>query len=332
MIITSEYLENIAEKYWPFYEDEQLLIGHTGDLPPELEEKLGSFHFGRSAVAELKNIALCGPAGVGVTAEGSVVLDTAYAGRLDVLERNKPYLSAAFEYKNTVEPVVVPYAFPMVSTWSHNYFHWTLEMLTKLEGLEIFLRGQPKPVAILENDPPQFAIDTIERAGYEWRTMDGGHLLVERLVVPTFRRKQGRTSPRALYWIRHYFSDDIYPIPTHRTVYIDRHRASERRVTNWSEVDLDYSLAQPETMPWVDQVGVFKDAKMIISAHGAGLTNMIYAPEGCHIVELFGSYVNPCYFTIAKALGFKYTPIMCEPVGKDLKVNGEELCRLLSEL
>jgi capsular polysaccharide biosynthesis protein len=64
-----------------------------------------------------------------------------------------------------------------------------------------------------------------------------------------------------------------------------------------------------------DQAKVFGSAKVIVAAHGAALTNLIFARPGTTVVELFSArYVNPCYMHICAQLGLKHIPVVDESV------------------
>lgn len=56
-----------------------------------------------------------------------------------------------------------------------------------------------------------------------------------------------------------------------------------------------------------EQSALFSSAKMIFGPHGAGLTNMLFCPEGTTILELqLSPNCNTCFEYMANALGFPY--------------------------
>ena len=61
------------------------------------------------------------------------------------------------------------------------------------------------------------------------------------------------------------------------------------------------------------QVEMFSEAKMVVGAHGAGLTNLLFAPEGCRVLELFPNRGgSAAYFCLATALNHDYDLVMAE--------------------
>jgi len=71
-----------------------------------------------------------------------------------------------------------------------------------------------------------------------------------------------------------------------------------------------------ETLDLADQIKLFSSAGGIVGLHGAGLANMIWAPPGCRIVELFPPGVfNDCYGRLALTCGHSYRYEVLEPTG-----------------
>lgn len=64
----------------------------------------------------------------------------------------------------------------------------------------------------------------------------------------------------------------------------------------------------PGAMPLDDQIATFSQARLIISPHGAGLTNMVFRRQSpTTIVEMFNpSLVSAHYFRLAMQYGFPY--------------------------
>ena len=96
-------------------------------------------------------------------------------------------------------------------------------------------------------------------------------------------------------------------------IYISRKNAKRRTIINESElfkilpkynievVTLDFADAQA-------QIDTFKNAKLIISTHGASLTNLIWA-EKVHVIEIFPIDLTPKhYLNFSAQLGHDYTP------------------------
>jgi capsular polysaccharide biosynthesis protein len=99
-----------------------------------------------------------------------------------------------------------------------------------------------------------------------------------------------------------------------RRVYVSRSGLSKnRRVSNEDALlsiikDYDFEIVFPERLSLADQIGVFKDANVVLGAHGAGLTNILFCPPKSTVLELQDSVFAPrCwYWKLAATLGHEW--------------------------
>ena len=69
---------------------------------------------------------------------------------------------------------------------------------------------------------------------------------------------------------------------------------------------LGFQTYELGTMPIWEQIELFYDAEIVVSAHGSGLTNMIFS-DGIDIVELFNSpFVRPHYWYLSTSVGHRH--------------------------
>jgi len=96
----------------------------------------------------------------------------------------------------------------LYNQWNSGYYHWTVETLNRLEGVEKYTyRTGEQPKLIVGPDPNRFQLETLELLGYDeedlirWNQRQGS---VDRLVVPSVRREYnlGSVSPIAYQWLR----------------------------------------------------------------------------------------------------------------------------------
>ena len=77
-----------------------------------------------------------------------------------------------------------------------------------------------------------------------------------------------------------------------------------------------------------DQAALFRNARVIITPHGSGLTNMVFSNPGTVVIELFQpAYTNSCYWAIADFLQIDYyafiglgKPVPPPPPGVDSRL------------
>jgi capsular polysaccharide biosynthesis protein len=101
----------------------------------------------------------------------------------------------------------------------------------------------------------------------------------------------------------------------HRMVFLTRRpgTANGRVPANGAAVeammaDLGFEVIDTASMPWSDQVALFRNVRHLVALHGAGLTNMIFRTgQPMSVLEIFpGDSLPPHYYWLALANGFKY--------------------------
>jgi capsular polysaccharide biosynthesis protein len=206
----------------------------------------------------------------------------------------------------------------------HNYYHWLHDVVIPLHDVLDQLPSDTRFVV-----PPGlrgFQEESLAVAGLvgDQRLLefDGGEVV--RFENLYFAPPTGLTldHPEADLWFRDkaldsYRLDRGRPF---RNIYISRRGARYRRVVNEDEIlavlhRYDFEVYQLEDCSFRDQVTLFAEAAMVISAHGAGLTNMIFSPPGLLVFDIFESKRFSKYFwNMTAALGHSYWPMLGIPV------------------
>lgn len=95
-------------------------------------------------------------------------------------------------------------------------------------------------------------------------------------------------------------------------IYVSRADSGRRRLTNELELQhalelVGFTIVVPGSLSIREQVRLFRGARLIVGAHGAGLTNLAFCRPGTKVIELVGSsYPNACMNRIAQARGLAY--------------------------
>lgn len=98
--------------------------------------------------------------------------------------------------------------------------------------------------------------------------------------------------------------------PSH--IYIDRRRSDLRRLLNEDQVasaleNLGFTSVRLERLSQKEQIDLFRNARFIVSPHGAGLTNIGFSSCGTTVVELvMDAYLNWGYRRLAAVRGLRY--------------------------
>jgi len=119
--------------------------------------------------------------------------------------------------------------------------------------------------------------------------------------------------------IRQY-NHDFYQIEgnTFRRIYITRRNERARRIYNEQNLIsqlqlLGFEILDPGTLDYRDQIKCFINAQIIVAAHGAALSNIVWCNKDVKIIELNSDKDVRWHFAkIALLLNFKYKLILGE--------------------
>jgi len=322
------------------------------DRPDEFCELTGSYKYGQEWAAELSDVLLIGPQPVGISPEGKFVLETA-EGRREILEHRVQELIREYgllqlmrilkQPSHSTQRHIEGTVFPLVRHPTTMYYHWLTEYVPKLRALEYYeKKGNTSPTILVSRDPPKWVVDSISLAGYEFEeceTWDGGSVRVETLLL-TKHRSGNEITPDQLQWLRQRMRKNIKDSGTTRDasrIYISRSDASDRRVVNEKELmdrlsERGFERYLLSKLSVAEQVELFSEAEIVVAPHGAGLTNVLFA-DGVKIVELLPEDdIRDHYYRLANKLGFDYSCVLCNPVGKDLSADVDRIDDLVESL
>lgn len=336
-----------AHEVYPFGTAEEVCIeapSQAQGLPSAIQEKMGRHVLTSPTVASFEQAILRGPHAIGFTRQRRVILETVL-GRRDCLEQSFHAMQKVAVPNNAEKEQHFPQVCSLVNLWSHNYFHWLLEGLTRLEGYEHYcIQTGTQPFLLIESNPPTWKVQALQCMGYPseaWTTWDGGHAQVDRLIVPSFRREAGITSPAACRWIRtriasHPDNEEQTDEAPPKRIYISRAQAKSRRIVNEEEVMASlaaygFERYVLEELSFRDQVRLFQQAEAVVAPHGAGLANILFS-ERLTVLEIFGDSVNPCYYTLASVLGYRYGFMQAITEDSDLRVDLDKMKRVLNRM
>lgn len=292
--------------------------------------------------------------------DGNLILETTLP-RFTTIEAHvaqnlsiKTIVAAQLNQKSS-QPVIDA-ACILTNPWSNNFWHWTVDTLTQLEGVEYYQQQTGiKPKLIVDSNLRSWQRESLKLLGYVdddliiWQDF---RRTVNKLIVPSFRRSyqemHGEISVSACQWLKQKMLSNISQTQDSETsfspkVFISRRKALGRRIANETELletlePLGFTAYILEEMSYVEQVKLFAQAQVIIAPHGAGLTNLIFADNPI-ILELFGAYVGREFANLARSMDFKYACLGCPPPrgemrqkDGDLLVDIEELLDLLNQM
>lgn len=201
------------------------------------------------------------------------------------------------------------------NVWSNGYYHWLVESAIKLVLFEKEIRAG---VVVLPERSPSFITELLSVAGFtNYRKMNGSCFIRNLKVVSN--PLPGHPNPEHVQKLRAYLLEKIPAGAAHyEKIYISRKKAARRKVVNEAEVinfleSKGFYCVEMEGMPWVEQVKLFHYCRVLVSIHGAGLTNVLFMPADAKMIEIYPGlpgeeemFVNHCYESLSKALDVKH--------------------------
>ncbi|MEM1170392.1 MAG: tetratricopeptide repeat protein [Cyanobacteria bacterium P01_H01_bin.35] len=206
------------------------------------------------------------------------------------------------------------------------YFHWMVDILPRLEILKIHGIDLEEIDWFLVNSYQQpFQRESLKILGIpEEKILESDrhpYIQAKQLIVPSFPGYLGWLPSWGLEFQRRVFlerikqerktenkSTNFYP----ERIYISRNNSRYRRVFNEEEVisklsQLGFVCIEPESITLTEQIAIFAHAKVIIAAHGSGLTNIMFCRPGTKVIELVSpNYIRHYYWVISQQLGLEH--------------------------
>jgi capsular polysaccharide biosynthesis protein len=210
-----------------------------------------------------------------------------------------------------------------------NYAHWFFDELPRLVSA---LPHLPPETKFIVNEPlHHFKLQSLEALGISKDRLIPvkGYVQArcERLwfATPFGSAEWGTTSPMIFRKIGKviagYYADAGKPAP--ERIFISRSATKYKRLANEDQLlplieRYGFSVVQTETMSFPQQVQTFSKAKVILGAHGAGMTNLLFSPMPALLLELQDAKFAPrhWYWKVASCAGCRYSTITGPTTGK----------------
>jgi len=213
--------------------------------------------------------------------------------------------------------------FLLASTGAETFYHWMLESLPRL-ALWKMAGGLIGKIDhwLVSRKSPSFVRESLTHLGIPWESVldfgENQHWTCETLELSSLASDWGMSSSLAVDFLRASFG-----VPTAsgnaKRFYLVRGEARDRRVME--ETNLMAALRKEGFEPLDSgRLGIrataaaLAGAEWIIAPHGAALTNMVFAPPGCKVVEIFDpGFTNPCYRLLSARCSHSYSAFYSLP-------------------
>jgi len=208
--------------------------------------------------------------------------------------------------------------------WSSNIFHFVTEQLPSILFMNAELTKIGKPNVPLLCIPTSFLqpllaffdiTNPVQLINAPYRQLTQVDIVYEQSYIEC-----GAPSSQKIDALRTIvLAKPDRPTETNVGILI-RRKEVRRSIVNHDELlellktkrpDLEWLVF--ESQPFMEAVDLFSRAQMIVAPHGAGLTNMLFAPPNTRVIELMPTKnPNLCYYHLAALLRFEHCIVPCD--------------------
>lgn len=196
--------------------------------------------------------------------------------------------------------------------YSLNYFHWFNSTLPKI----FFLRAQGinvvtiihKKLKVIPFIKDSFELLKLPVIYYEAKDITP----ITKLYVPGYTASSGSQHPLYFKQMVTAFQTSFNKAPG-KKIFISRENSPFRNIQPKEEIEgvikeLGFEITLPDSLSLADQIKLFSECSHLIGVHGAGLTNMIFMPQGAKVLEIRrkDDNLNFCYYKMAHTLTLQY--------------------------
>lgn len=234
----------------------------------------------------------------------------------------------------------------VLDQWSIGYYHWLVDALPRIITGEtancqypVIIPKHFKSIDFITESLAIFKRNVITYDLHE-------RIIVKNLVAPS-HYEPAHCDAEQIKKVRDKFREhdnEFYKVTPSKKVYISRSKAKRRSVVN--EKELQETLDQygfitifMEDLSFFEQRKLMAETSILLSNHGAGLTNMLFLNEESKIIELKSDSedINNCFFNLARALDHKYYYTINEAEDKrvqraNIKVDMQALIKILQNI
>jgi capsular polysaccharide biosynthesis protein len=207
--------------------------------------------------------------------------------------------------------------------WSSGYHHWVTEVLAKLS-----LVNPEDYTLVIPEDYSRFAFDSLALFNFkEIIKLPKDHGLLASEVTLIANPNSGSYDPSLISSMKQQLiqkcSTKIEKKEAFEYIYISRKNEQQRKVENEDEViellsSYGFKVVDVMNLSYYEQVMLFSSSKVLVSIHGAALTNAMFMPAGAKVLELYrnltdeASWMNTCYYNLVTASGLGYYYQFCK--------------------
>jgi len=233
-------------------------------------------------------------------------------------------LNNYFFRKRTVLPADEIYIL-LYDFWSSaNYYHWLVDSMPRILSVKHLLK-EKEFVLLLPEKCPSYILRALSY--FEINEIKflkkSEYFFAEQLVLPYYLAGSGHIHPTKVFEVKHFYLSALAPQKGNDRIYVSRSRQKARQVINEEEVislvkAYGFRIVYFEDHTFEEQVKLANGASIMVSSHGANMTNLMFMAENTRVLELIRSnHPNFCYWALATVSKVNYYYQLCQVKGND---------------
>jgi capsular polysaccharide biosynthesis protein len=288
----------------------QQAFAHPAFSPPVSPNKFGGF------VAEIRHAFVTGSSVAVITPDRRLV------GEVSIEFGHSPENHGAMRrlfFRKPPERLSGKWGLLAV-TGGDGFYHHLLEVVPRHEMIRMAgIRPDRLDGWIVNDTRHPFQRESWEALGLTGRqirtTARRAYYQCDSLVIPSLPTHPGETTPWSVDYLRRLFGVQSSARGSRR-LYIRREGVGTRRILDEAPLlkllrKYNFEVVQPEKMTVADQARLFSQAAIVAGPHGAGMSNLVFAPPHSLCIEFFHPrYVNACYWWLCAAAGVRYAHVI----------------------
>jgi capsular polysaccharide biosynthesis protein len=207
---------------------------------------------------------------------------------------------------------------------ANNYYHWLVDSLPRLLLVKELLKQQQVSL-LLPETCSKFVYSTLEYFDISTVTViKKGHFFQgKHILFPNYTAGSGHIHPEYVQSVRRHLIQKIASTIIKERVYVSRSNQKVRKIHNEQEVintllPLGFEILRWEELSFEQQVQTVRNTKVLVTSHGANMTNTMFMPDNSKVLEIIREdKPNFCYWALASVTDKKYYYQFCKVVNHD---------------
>ena len=224
-----------------------------------------------------------------------------------------------------------------------NYWHWMYDSISRIGIMEENFNINDFNFFLVPDKKFKFQIETLKLLGIDKKSISSKkykHIFANNITATNHPWQYSKSAHKDIenvpkwitFWLRKKFLKFKSNKKFYEKIYIDRSdsRFRDRKIINEEKIKKlliknKFKILKFSNFSFIEQIGIFNSAKIIIGNHGAGFTNLIFCKKNTKVVEFKDKNTARVISKISKDLGLNYKSILGNRIGRDKKNQNNNL-------